>query len=66
MKSKPIKLSPKKGGNGYISSYSVNIGIAEARECGLVDNGDNALPIVKTLDPVNNRIIISLSEDAGE
>ena len=66
MKSKPIKLSPKKGGNGYISSYSVNIGISEARECGLVDSNGNALQVVKTLDPDNNRIIISLSEGAGE
>ena len=37
MEIKKIKMSPKKGGNGFVSSYSVNIGSNEARECGLVE-----------------------------
>ena len=37
MQSKPIKLSPKKGGNGYVSSYSVNLGCAEVRNVGFLD-----------------------------
>ncbi len=31
-----IKLSPKKGGNGYTSSYSFSIGSKEAAACGLI------------------------------
>lgn len=56
---KPIKLSPKKGGRGYVTSYSVNIGCAEARACGLIT--DNSSPdIEKIIDPDHNRIIIQL------
>jgi len=62
MKTKPIKLSPKKGGNGYISSFSLNIGITEAKECGLLDPDGNTYPLIKTLDYENNRIIISLED----
>lgn len=29
METKDIKLSPKKGGHGHITSYSVNLGSAE-------------------------------------
>lgn len=31
---KPIKLSKKRGNGGHVTSYTVNIGSAEARECG--------------------------------
>ena len=31
-----IKLSPKKGGNGYTSSYTFSIGSKEASACGLI------------------------------
>ncbi len=62
MKSKPIKLSPKKGGNGYISSYTINIGVAEAKECGLLDEAGNPLPLVKTIDVENRCVIISLDK----
>lgn len=62
MKTKPIKLSPKKGGNGYISSYTINIGVAEAKECGLLDDKGNPLPVVKKIDRDNKQIIISLDK----
>lgn len=60
MITKPIKLSPKKGGTGFISSYTVNFGSAEIRECGFVDKDGNVLPVEKVLDPDNNQIIIKL------
>lgn len=63
MESKPIILSPKKGGNGYISSFSVNIGIAEARACGLLDDDGNPLPLEKVLDSDSNQIIIRLKAE---
>lgn len=64
MKTKPIKLSPKKGGNGYISSFTVNIGVAEAKECGLLDSAGQPLPLIKTMDAKKHRIILSISPEA--
>ena len=55
-----MKLSAKKDGNGYIGSYTVNIGSAEARQCGLIDENGISYEIEKTLDPKNNTIIIKL------
>lgn len=57
MEIKKIKMSPKKGGNGFVSSYSVNIGSNEAKECGLVDTGVQKV-IVKIIDPDNHQIVI--------
>lgn len=64
-KIKDIKLSAKRGGNGYISSYTFNIGISEAKACGFVD--DEGAPIVqleKFIDPDNKEIVIRIK--AGE
>lgn len=63
MKTKVIKLSPKKNGKGYITSYTLNIGSAEARECEFVDADNNMLPIEKIIDTTNRQIIIKLKED---
>ncbi|SHF13767.1 hypothetical protein [Tissierella praeacuta] len=63
MEIKPIKLSPKKNGYGNISSYTVNIGATEARECGFIDSDGNILPTEKVIDTANNQIIIKLKED---
>lgn len=57
---KSIKLSPKKGGNGYISSYSINFGISEVKDCGFIDKNGNPLPIEKCIDAENNQIIIRI------
>lgn len=60
-----IKLSPKKGGHGHITSYSVNIGSAEARLCGFVSpEGEPAPELEKIIDPENQQIIIR--RKAGE
>ncbi|MSS18848.1 hypothetical protein [Pseudoramibacter porci] len=59
MKSKPIRLSKKKNGKGYVTSYSVNIGTAEARECGLIPpNDDEPVELEKIIDSEHHRIII--------
>ncbi len=57
---KNIRLSPKKGGNGYISSYSINLGVSEVKECGFIDEDGNPLPIEKYIDTENNQIIIRI------
>lgn len=63
MESKPIKLSPKKDGYGNVSSYSVNIGASEARQCCFIDSDGNTQQIEKLIDIENNQIIIRLSQE---
>lgn len=63
MESKPIKLSPKKGGNGYVSSYSVNLGIKEVQACGFFSADGTPLPLEKVIDVESGRIIL---QRAGE
>lgn len=57
---KPIKLSPKKGNHGHVTSYTVNIGSAEARECGFTD--ENA-QLEKIVDFERKEIIIRLKTE---
>lgn len=64
MEVKPIRLSPKRGGNGYVSSYSVNLGCTEVRAVGFIDDAGNPLPIEKFIDTENHEIVIRLQ--AGE
>lgn len=60
MYSRPIKLSPKKGGHGHITSYTINIGSAEARACGFECDGEFP-PLEKIIDPDQKRIIIQVA-----
>lgn len=60
METKTIKLSNKKDGYGNISSYTINIGANEAKECGFVDEDGNKLELEKVLDCNNKQIIIRL------
>ena len=70
MEIKKIKLSIKKGGNGYASSYSVNIGSNEAQICGLISTTEPVL-LCKVVDDENGQIIIkpkryTLAEDVTQ
>ncbi len=61
MKEKIIKLVAKKGGNGYISSYTINLGISELRENGFIDKNNNPLQVKKIIE--NGKItLIPMSE----
>ena len=60
MVSKTIKLSPKRGKHGYITSYTVNIGSAEARECGFTEEG---VQLEKIVDTENKQIIIKVKRN---
>lgn len=62
MNTKSIKLSPKKGGHGYITSYTVNIGSAEARACGFESNGEFVL-LEKIIDPDHQQIILRVANE---
>ena len=59
MEAKKIKLSPKRGNYNKITSYTVNIGSAEARLCGFTKEGAE---IEKIVDIDNNQIIIRLKQ----
>ena len=63
MEVKPIRLSPKKGGNGYLSSFSVNIGIAEAKACGMLNPNGQPAALEKIIDPESKSIIIRVRAD---
>lgn len=56
MKSKKINLTAKKNGKGYITSYVVNIGSAEARILGITDGTGGE--IEKIIDEENHQIIL--------
>ena len=60
---KDIKLSQKKNGKGYVTSYSVNIGSGEAKLCGFIDNDGHQLPLEKFVDPENKEIIIRIKAE---
>ena len=63
MEVKSIRLSPKKGGNGYLSSFSVNIGIAEAKACGMLSPNGQPAALEKIIDPESKSIIIRVRAD---
>lgn len=53
-----MKLMPKKGGHGHITSYLVSIGSAEARKSGFVTENGTPLELEKIIDEKNQQITI--------
>ena len=53
MRVEKIKLTPKKGGNGYTSSYSVSIGKKEIEDCHIRPGC-----VIKIVDPENSQIVV--------
>ncbi len=62
MISKPIKLSPKRGNYGHITSYTINIGSAEARDCGFTADG---VQLEKIVDTQKKQIIVKIKDNNG-
>lgn len=58
MKIKRIYLSQKRGGNGYISGFSVSIGKNEAQACGFIQN-DRPLLMCKIVDEEKGKLLLS-------
>lgn len=58
-----MQLSVKKNGKGYITSYSVNIGSAEARRTGFIDENGQPLEIVKIVNENNKTITFRLKQE---
>lgn len=59
-----MQLSIKKNGKGYITSYSVNIGSAEARRAGFIDANGQPLEIEKIIDETNKTIVFRLKQES--
>lgn len=59
-----MKLRANKNGRGYITSYTVSIGCAEARRAGLIDPSGTTLEIEKHIDENQKSITITLKKDA--
>jgi len=66
IETKAIKLSPKKNGKGYVTSYSVNLGCAEIRNCGFIDSQGNQVALEKIVDSNNMQIIIRIKQNSSE
>lgn len=58
MEIKKIKLSKKKNGKGYVTSYSINLGCSEVRECGFLDESGEPFILEKIIDAEHHRIIL--------
>ena len=56
MITKSIKLVPKKAGNGYISSYTINISLKEALSLGFINEDKTINDIEKVIE--NGHLII--------
>lgn len=57
-----VRLTKKKNGSGYLTSYTVTIGCAEAREVGFLDENGEPFPLVKIVDTENGTILFKRAE----
>ena len=55
-----LRLRANRNGKGYVTSYTVSIGCAEAAQAGFLDADKNPLPLEKIVDPENHCIIYRL------
>jgi len=55
-----MKLIPKKAGNGYVSSYTVNISLKTARNCGLINEDKTVNEIELIENKEDNSVTIKV------
>ena len=55
-----MKLRENRGGHGYVTSYTLSIGLSEARRLGFVDENGERRELEKILDDKNQRLIIRI------
>lgn len=60
-----MKLQPKKGNGGHITSYRLIIGSREARDAGFVQADGTTMELKKTVDQEHRRIIIELTDEGS-
>jgi hypothetical protein len=57
-----MKLHPRKGGHGHITSYMAILGSAEVRNAGFIDDTGKSFELVKVVDEVGKTITIKLAD----
>jgi len=53
-----LKLIAKKGGNGYVSSYTLNISLKMAQRCGFIDENGVTYEVELIEQPEDKCIVI--------
>lgn len=61
-----MKLSPKRGSHGFVTSYTLNVGSKEARDAGFLNPDGTSKPIQKTVDVKRGRIVFEVDDTAQE
>ena len=59
-----VRIRANKKGTGYVTSYTVSIGCAEAAEAGFLDDDKMPLALEKIIDAENHTITFKLKEQA--
>lgn len=57
---KAPRLHANKNGKGYLTSYTLTIGCAEARDLGFIDADGNPLELEKFIDTDNKSLIVKV------
>ena len=57
-----VRIRANKNGKGYVTSYTVSIGCAEAAEAGFLGDDKMPLALEKIIDAENHAIIFKLKE----
>jgi len=59
-----MKLHPRKGGHGHVTSYMLIIGSAEARSAGFVTADGERPELEKTVDVEKQTILVQVKRQA--
>lgn len=59
-----VRIRANKNGKGYVTSYTVSIGCAEAAEAGFLGDDKTPLELEKIIDPENHTITFKLKGQA--
>jgi len=60
--SNTVRIRANKNGKGYVTSYTVSIGCAEAAEAGFLGEDKAPLELEKIIDSVNHAITFKLKQ----
>ena len=60
-----VRIRANKNGKGYVTSYTVSIGCAEAAEAGFLGEDKMPLELEKIIDSENHTITFKLKEQEG-
>jgi len=58
-----MKLRANKGGHGFVTSYTLSIGSAEARRAGFLDEDGKPLELEKVVDEEKREIVVRVKRE---